>query len=156
MFISEDKSLFACGINDLGQLGFKDSEKKELLYYPEIQCFDYIYPSRLRCFNNKKVEKISCGEGHCLAIINDINSNTQSIWSWGNNNFGQIGHGLMVKTSLPKEVEYLKEYNINHFSDVSCGGFHSLILLKSKYNLDWIEKDYEEYILGIIKEIGEL
>ena len=156
MFISDNKNLFACGINDLGQLGFKDQENKELLFNPEMQCFDYIYPSLLRCFNNKKVEKISCGEGHCLAIVNDLSSNTQSVWSWGNNNFGQIGHGLMVKVSLPREIEYLTEYNMNYFSDVSCGGFHSLILLKSKYNLDWIEKDYDEIILGIINEIGEL
>ena len=156
MFISNNNDLFACGINDLGQLGFKDPEKKENLLNPEIQCDDYIYPSLLKCFNNKKVEKISCGEGHCLAIIQDINSNTQSIWSWGNNKFGQIGHGLMVKISLPKEIEYLTDYNMNNFSDVSCGGFHSLILLKSKNNIDWIEKDYDEFILGVLKEIGEL
>ena len=156
MFISNNNDLFACGINDLGQLGFKDPEKKENLLNPEIQCDDYIYPSLLRCFNNKKVEKISCGEGHCLAVIQDINNNTQSIWSWGNNKFGQIGHGLMVKISLPKEVEYLTDYNMNNFSDVSCGGFHSLILLKSKNNLDWIEKDYDEFILGVLKEIGDL
>ena len=121
-----------------------------------MQCDDYIYPSLLRCFDKKKVEKISCGDGHCLAIVKDINSNTQTIWSWGNNKFGQIGHGLMVKVSLPKEVEYLTEYNLNNFSDVSCGGFHSLILLKSKNNLDWIEKDYDEHILGIFNVIGEL
>ena len=45
---------------------------------------------------------------------------------------------------------------MNDFSDVSCGGFHSLILLKSKRSIDWIEKDYEEFILGILKEIGDL
>ena len=155
-FISTNHDLFTCGINDLGQLGFKEPEKKENLFNPEIQCDDYIYPTLLKCFNNKKVEKISCGEGHCLAIVNDINNNTQSIWSWGNNKFGQIGHGMMVKISLPKEVEYLTEYNMNNFSDVSCGGFHSLTLLKSKNNLEWIETDYEEYILDTIKEIGEL
>ena len=156
MFINNNNDLFACGINDFGQLGFKDLEKKDKLYNQEMQCDDYIYPSLLRCFDKKKVEKISCGDGHCLAIVKDINSNTQTIWSWGNNKFGQIGHGLMVKVSLPKEVEYLTEYNLNNFSDVSCGGFHSLILLKSKNNLDWIEKDYDEHILGIFNEIGEL
>jgi len=156
MFISNNNELFACGINDLGQLGFKDLEKKEKLYNPEIQCDDYIYPSLLKCFDKKIVEKISCGEGHCLAIIKDLNSNIQSLWSWGSNKYGQIGHGMMVKISLPKEVEYLTDYNMNNFSDISCGGFHSLILLKSKNNLEWIEKDYEEYILGIFKDIGDL
>ena len=121
-----------------------------------MQCDDYIYPSLLRCFENKKVEKISCGEGHCLAIVNDLNSNLQSIWSWGNNKFGQLGHGSMIKITVPKEIDYLTEYNKNIFCDVSCGGFHSLCLLKSKNNLDWIEKDYNESILEIIEEIGDL
>ena len=155
MFINENSELFACGNNDLGQLGFKDLEKKDDLYNPEIQCDDYVYPTLLR-FENKKVEKISCGEVHCLAIVKDINSNIQSIWSWGNNKFGQIGHGMMVKISLPKEVEYLSEYKMNNFSDISCGGFHSLVLLKNKNNLEWIEKDYDIYILGILNEIGDL
>ena len=156
MFISNNNDLFACGINDLGQLGFKDIEKKDKLYNQDIQCDDYIYPSLLRSFDKRKVEKISCGDGHCFAIIKDLNSNLQTIWSWGNNKFGQIGHGMMVKVSLPKEVEYLTEYNMNNFSDVSCGGFHSLILLKSKNNVNWIENDYDELILGIFKEIGDL
>ena len=155
-FINNTNSLFACGINDLNQLGFKDIEPKENLFNPEIQCDDYIYPSLLKCFENKKVEKISCGEGHCLAIINDTNSNIQSIWSWGNNKFGQLGHGSIVTISLPKEVEYLTEYNMNKFCEVSCGGFHSLCLLKSKNNLDWIESDYNENILEVIEEIGGL
>ena len=155
MFINENSELFASGNNDLGQLGFKDLEKKDDLYNPEIQCDDYVYPTLLR-FENKKVEKISCGEVHCLAIVKDINSNIQSIWSWGNNKFGQIGHGMMVKISLPKEVEYLSEYKMNNFSDISCGGFHSLVLLKNKNNLEWIEKDYDIYILGILNEIGDL
>ena len=153
MFINNGNNLYACGINDLKQLGFKDSEPKENVFIP---CDDYIYPSLLACFDNKKVEKISCGEGHCLAIVNDINNNCQSIWSWGNNKFGQLGHGSIVKISLPKEIEYFTDYNMNYFSQVSCGGFHSLCLLEKKNNLDWIDKDYDEIILDIIREIGTL
>ena len=156
MFLSSKNNIYACGINDLNQLGFKDIEPKQILYNPLIQCEDYIYPSLLNCFNNKKVEKISCGEGHCLAIIKDLNNNNETIWSWGNNKFGQLGHGSIVKISLPKEVIYLTEYNMNKYCEVSCGGFHSLCLLKSKNNLDWIETDYTENILGIIEEIGGL
>ena len=156
MFINSTNNLYACGINDLRQLGFKDPEPRNDLFNPTIQCDDYIYPSLLKCFENKKVEFISCGEGHCLAIVNDINNNRQSIWSWGNNKFGQLGHGSIIKISIPKEIEYLSEFNMNKFSQVSCGGFHSLCLLKSKNNLEWIEKDYNESILEIIEEIGEL
>ena len=67
-----------------------------------------------------------------------------------------MGHCSIVTISLPKEVEYLTEYNMNKFWEVSCGGFHSLCLLKSKNNLDWIESDYNENILEVIEEIGGL
>ena len=156
MFINSTNNLYACGINDLRQLGFKDHEPRDNLYNPTIQCDDYIYPSLIKFLDNKKVESISCGEGHCLAIVNDINNNKQAVWSWGNNKFGQLGHGSIIKTSLPKEIEYLSEFNMNKFCGVSCGGFHSLCLLKSKNELDWIEKDYNESILETIEEIGDL
>ena len=78
------------------------------------------------------------------------------MWSWGNNKFGQLGHGSIVKISLPKEIEYFSEYNMNNFVQVSCGGFHSLCLLEKKNNWVWINKDYDECILDIIKEIGTL
>ena len=156
MFINNANNLYACGINDLGQLGFKDHESRDYLYNPIIQCDDYIYPSLLKCFSNKKVESISCGEGHCLAIVKDKSNYKQAIWSWGNNKFGQLGHGSLIKTTLPKEIEYLSEYNMNNYSQVSCGGFHSLCLLKSKSDLDWIEKDYIISILETIEEIGDL
>ena len=154
MFINNGNNLNDCGINDLRQLSFKDSETKD--YNVFIPCDDYIYPSLLKCFDNKKVEKISCGEGHCLAVVNDINNNSQSIWSWGNNKFGQLGHDSIVKISLPKKIEYFSEYNVNNFVQASCGVFHSLCLLEKKNNLDWIDKDYDECILDIIKEIGTL
>ena len=45
---------------------------------------------------------------------------------------------------------------MDKYCQVSCGGFHSLCLLKSKNNLDWIEKDYNESILETIAEIDDL
>ena len=56
LFINTTNNIYACGINDLNQLGFKELEPKDNLYNPEIQCDDYIYPTFLKCFNDKKVE----------------------------------------------------------------------------------------------------
>ena len=47
LFINTTNNLYACGINDLNQLGFKELEPKDNLYNPEIQCDDYIYPTLL-------------------------------------------------------------------------------------------------------------
>ena len=102
---------------------------------------------------NMKVLKISCGEGHCLAVIKDLISNIITIWSWGNNKFGQLGQGSSVKKSTPNPINYLSEYNSKNFDEISCGGFHSLCLIKYKENLNWIYDDLKK-IKDIIDEIG--
>jgi E3 ubiquitin-protein ligase HERC4 len=153
MFINDKNELFACGVNDLNQLGLIESFSREHLTNKSIQCYDFVFPTKVDCFINMKVLKIACGEGHCLAIIKDLISNIQTIWSWGNNKFGQLGQGSMIKKSTPNPINYLSEYNSKKFDEISCGGFHSLCLIKYRDNLDWIENDYNE-ISRIIDEIG--
>ena len=153
MFINDKNELFACGVNDLYQLGVTESSSKEHLFNKETPCYDYVYPIKIDCFLNMKVLKISCGEGHCLAVIKDLISNIITIWSWGNNKFGQLGQGSLLKKSPPNPINYLSEYNSKSFEEISCGGFHSLCLIKYRDNLNWIENDFKE-IKNIIDDIG--
>ena len=153
MFINDKNELFACGVNDLNQLGLNESFCRDHLTNKSIQCYDFVFPTKVDCFINMKVLKIACGEGHCLAIIKDLISNIQTIWSWGNNKFGQLGQGSNIKKSTPNPINYLSEYNSKKFDEISCGGFHSLCLIKYRENLNWIEDDYNE-ISRIIDEIG--
>ena len=153
MFINDKNELYACGVNDLNQLGLNETFSKEHLSNKEMSCFDFVYPTKVDCFLNMKVLKISCGEGHCLAIIKDLISNIQTIWSWGNNKFGQLGQGSLIKKSTPNPINYLSDYNSKRFEEISCGGFHSLCLIKHIENLNWIEDDYD-MIINIIDEIG--
>ena len=153
MFINDKNELYACGVNDLCQLGVTEPPSKDHLHNKETPCYDYVYPIKIDCFLNMKVLKISCGEGHCLAVIKDLISNIITIWSWGNNKFGQLGHGSLVKKSTPNPINYLSEYNSKNFEEISCGGFHSLCLIKYRDNLNWIEDDFKE-ITNIIDDIG--
>lgn len=153
MFINDKNELYACGVNDLNQLGLNETFSKDHLNNKELSCFDFVYPTKVDCFLNMKVLKISCGEGHCLAIIKDLISNIQTIWSWGNNKFGQLGQGSLIKKSTPNPINYLSDYNSKRFDEISCGGFHSLCLIKYIENLNWIEEDYDK-IINIIDEIG--
>ncbi len=152
MFINEKNELFACGINDLFQCGIEEKNPKNHIFNPEIECFDFIIPTQLKCFYNMKVEKVSCGEGHCIAIVKDNIDNKKKIWSWGNNKFGQLGIGGQVKKSLPKTIDYLLQYDSIKIEDISCGGFHSLCLIKYKKGVEWIENDYKNIIVKTIKE----
>ena len=153
MFINDKNELFACGVNDLNQLGVNEPFSKEHLHNKESPCYDFVYPIKIDCFLNMKVLKVSCGEGHCLAIIKDLISNITTIWSWGNNKFGQLGQGTIVKKSTPNPINYLSDYNSKNFDEISCGGFHSLCLIKHRENLNWIENDFKK-IVNIIDEIG--
>ena len=153
MFINDKNELFACGVNDLNQLGINESISKEHLYSGETPCYDIVMPIKIDCFLNMKVLKVSCGEGHCLAVIKDLISNITTIWSWGNNKFGQLGQGSLAKKSTPNPINYLSEYNSKNFDEIACGGFHSLCLIKYRENLNWIEDDFKK-ITNIIDEIG--
>lgn len=56
----------------------------------------------------------------------------KTLWSWGSNRFGQLGQGSQNKKSTPKPVNYFLGYSNSEISDIACGGFHSLCLLKGK------------------------
>ena len=143
MFLNEKREIYACGVNDLNQLGIdvKCMKHKKI-------CYDVVIPTKLEYLMRQKVIKLSCGEGHCIAIISG-QENSNVIWSWGNNKFGQLGHGINIDKSLPKPINYLLGFTENkdendakiQFEDISCGGFHSLCLEKYKEELNWIEID---------------
>ena len=155
MFVDNKGELYSCGVNDLYQLGIPELNSKEHLYDKDEEgCCDFVFPTKVDYFLKMKVECISCGEGHCLAVIKDILSNTQTIWSWGNNKFGQLGQNTFIKKCLPRPINCLFEYNLFKFDEVACGGFHSLCLIKHNKNTNWIEGEYEKIICSIIDDIG--
>ena len=150
MFINNENKLLACGNNDLCQLGFKTELNNE-----RRKCRDLVYPTIIDSFSTFEVLKISCGEGHCLAIISDNLSKIKSLWSWGNNKFGQIGQGSLVKIGLPAPINLLLDYknDKSEFMEISCGGFHSLCLIKYKKNINWIFDDFDKKISKTIDDI---
>ena len=149
MFISERRQVLACGVNDLSQLGLN---KHIHLRKNENLCYDVVWPTILDYLVDKKVQRLACGEGHCLAIVN-YPENMRSVWSWGNNTFGQLGHGSWVKKCLPKPINFLLGFNNDkiQFEEISCGGFHSLCLTKYKENLNWIDDDFQKIVEAINK-----
>ena len=153
MFIDSSGGLYSCGVNDLYQLGIPELPPQDHIKNFDAKCNDFIIPTRLEYFLGMKVEKISCGEGHCIAIIKDQLSNGKLIWSWGNNRYGQLGLGDKSNISLPKPITFLFEYTKNKFESVSCGGFHSLCLIKYNEDINWIEDDFNNIICKVINEM---
>ena len=82
-----------------------------------------------------KVSFVACGGKHTLALAS---SNT--VYSWGNNQYGQLGLALeeFESFSTPKEVFYFKEKII---SWLGAGSYHSVALSIEGYGYAWGRND---------------
>ena len=143
IFLNQKDELFSTGINDLNQCGIDNRFVENINL-----CNDIVTPIKIEMFIRMKIINISCGESHVLAITED--NGIKMLFSWGSNRFGQLGQGISIKKSLPKIVNYFLHYNNSEVSQVSCGAFHSLVLIKMK-NEDKYKPEFgEKYIFGII------
>ena len=63
-------------------------------------------------------QKISHGSGFAISIQSD-----GSLWSWGLNNYGQLGDGTNISRLQPMQVS-----DATNWASVSCGGSHVLAI----------------------------
>lgn len=50
--------------------------------------------------------------------MEDQSNKIQTLWSWGSNRFGQLGHGTQIQKSMPKPINYLLGYISSKIIDV--------------------------------------
>jgi hypothetical protein len=129
--------VYAWGWNKFGQIGNGCNS-------------DQFIPIKVKGFNNEKVVMISCGWSHSMALTECGN-----VYSWGRNNFGQLGIGNTVHSNEPKLVAVIDENKCNNFIEkISCGSSHSLLLSSDGYIYAFGDNKYGE--LGNQKEENEL
>jgi len=82
-----------------------------------------------------KISYVACGGKHSLALAND-----NVVYSWGNNQYGQLGLALDEFESFhqPKEVLFFKE-KIASF--LGAGSYHSMALSIEGYAYIWGRND---------------
>jgi alpha-tubulin suppressor-like RCC1 family protein len=83
--IKADGTLWAWGVNSQGQLGLGTST------------FSYHVPTQVGTDTNW--QSISSSDDYCLAIKTD-----GTLWSWGRNNFGQLGDNTTVNKNIPTQI----------------------------------------------------
>ena len=90
--IKTDGTLWSWGINTVGTLGLSDTINRSS-------------PVQVGALTNWF--KVSMGQGgaHCSAIKTD-----GTLWTWGYNNFGQLGHNNVLTYSSPKQVGALTNW----------------------------------------------
>ncbi|XP_028317880.1 probable E3 ubiquitin-protein ligase HERC1 [Gouania willdenowi] len=88
--VSADGSVKACGKGSYGRLGLGDSNNQSM---PKKLVLD---PHR----NMKKVSSSKGSDGHTLAITVE-----GEIFSWGDGEYGKLGHGNSVTQKYPKLIQ---------------------------------------------------
>jgi alpha-tubulin suppressor-like RCC1 family protein len=107
MVLTKSGKVYAWGYNKFGQIGIGSSDESILR------------PTEVQGFDKKGVIMISCGYWHSMAL-----TESGRVFSWGDNDFGQLGLGNREDLKTPKLIE-LNEVFIEK---ISCGKNHSLML----------------------------
>jgi alpha-tubulin suppressor-like RCC1 family protein len=88
-------------------------------------------PTLLNTDTGDKLEwiQIECGEYHTVGLTKN-----GQVFSWGHNDYGQLGHDDREDRSVPTKVESLDGLVI---TKVSCGQWHTAALTDNGDILTW-------------------
>ena len=103
---TENTQLFGCGHNLFGQLG-----NGLIAHTSDFQFMDTLSDFTIPTADQKQVpvevRQISCGKGHCMALMSlDI------VMTWGMNDYGQLGNKKRSFKETPLIVSKLKNKNV--------------------------------------------
>ena len=118
--LSADGSIYVWGNNSRGQLG------------DGVPAPERVSP--VKVIEIRNVKKIAAGHGHALALTED-----GKIYSWGYNQYGQLGDGGDQDKNKPLEIK-----GLDNIEDIAAGNFHSLALGKNDLIYSWGYNEYGE------------
>ena len=112
--LKTDGTLWGWGRNNYGQVGNGTTT-------------DVSNPTQIGTASNWIM--VSSGQMHSAAI-----NSSGELYTWGYNGYGQLGDGTTTNRSSPTRIGIGFSQTLVSFSDVSCGGFHTLAKLENSYN----------------------
>lgn len=89
---------------------------------------------------------IACGSFHNLAL-----SRSGRVFSWGTNDYGQLGNGNTTYQVEPRPVHGMENIKV---ADISAGGWHSLALSTEGEVYTWGRGEYGR--LGLADRSGSI
>ncbi|XP_055530268.1 probable E3 ubiquitin-protein ligase HERC4 isoform X2 [Wyeomyia smithii] len=133
LLLTDDGKLFACGNNDLGQLGHDTAD------VPNKR------PQFVSSLENYIITQVRSGSAHSLAL-----TNWGQLFSWGSNAVGQLGHDSDQSSfSTPRMVKSIATKTI---VQIAAGQMHCLALTNSGELYAWGANGYGQLGLGMTNE----
>ncbi|XP_039273158.2 putative E3 ubiquitin-protein ligase HERC4 [Styela clava] len=129
--VSDRGQVYGWGENQHGQLGLEDSSSNNLLVK---------VPKSIKFLQSRRVVQISCGKFHSLMLLHD-----GTIYSMGDNEYGQLGIGSYSPSSQPYEIVSLRGLPIGQ---VAASGWHSFCVTVSGRVFCWGRNDCGQLGLG--------
>lgn len=114
-------AIYVWGYNQSGQTGRKGKEKN--LRIPK-----QLPPKLFGCPSgvNSRWLDVACGREHTAAVASD-----GSLYTWGGNDFGQLGDGTENRRKHPKKVKHLRTEFVK---SVSCGAHCTAAIAEPRDN----------------------
>ncbi|KAK6172413.1 hypothetical protein SNE40_016067 [Patella caerulea] len=121
--ITANHELYTWGKGRYGRLGHGESE-------------DQARPKLVEALKGYRVTDVACGSGDAQTIcITD----DDSVWSWGDGDYGKLGRGGSDGCKVPVKIESLQDLGV---IKVGCGSQFSVALTKSGSVYTWGKGDY--------------
>ncbi|XP_058577919.1 probable E3 ubiquitin-protein ligase HERC6 isoform X2 [Neofelis nebulosa] len=131
LLLLSDGAVHSCGDNSRGQLGRRGLQREE-------------QPKPIQALETLRVELVSCGKEHSLAVCYK-----GRVFAWGAGSEGQLGIGEVKEINLiPQKIKTLTGIKI---IQVSCGNYHSLALSEDGQVFSWGSNSHGQ--LGLGKEL---
>jgi len=111
--LKSDGTVWAWGYNPKGQLG-------------DGTIF-FMRPSPVQSGTLTNIIAISAGDSYTMALASD-----GTVWTWGDNAYGQLGNGTTTNSSVPVQVSGLAGVTA-----IAAGGFHALALKSDGTMMAW-------------------
>uniref|UniRef100_A0A674N5A8 HECT and RLD domain containing E3 ubiquitin protein ligase 4 n=1 Tax=Takifugu rubripes TaxID=31033 RepID=A0A674N5A8_TAKRU len=116
--LNDKGQIFSWGLGSDGQLGLNNFE----------ECVRV--PRNIKCLSDVQIAQVACGYRHSHAL-----SKGGQVFSWGQNQFGQLGLGMHGSSiSTPQIIQSLQGIP---FAQLSAGGAHSFAITLSGAVFGW-------------------
>ncbi|RLN82186.1 hypothetical protein BBJ28_00012215 [Nothophytophthora sp. Chile5] len=126
ILVTVDGRAASCGYNYRGQLGHGNTASESV-------------PKIMRSLEGKVVRLVSCSYYHTVMACEGDGCGRQYVYTFGRNDYGQLGHNDLIDRKVPQHVEALSD---QHVVSVACGQYHTMVVTASGKAFGFGKNDY--------------